>query len=139
MKWFSIFQWVWGMSLPVSLTWLCQSTISCMLRAILNKCTFEFILDGKITLLYQDNMFRNFQYYTKHYISKGSKQILNLYHCLIQWYGAILLSDVKNNLHVIEYYNITIFAPPRGRGRGRGPRPRPPPPLKTVVESFYTT
>ena len=31
--------------------------ISCMLRAILNKCTFEFILDGKITLLYQDNMF----------------------------------------------------------------------------------
>ena len=46
-----------GMPLPESLTWLCQSTISCMLRAILNKCTFEFILDGKITLLYQDNMF----------------------------------------------------------------------------------
>ena len=46
-------------------------------------------------------------------ISKGSKQILNLYHCLIQWYGTILLSDVKNNLHVIEYYNITIFAPPK--------------------------
>ena len=56
-KWFSIFQWVWGMPLPESLTWLCQSTTSCMLRAILNKCTFEFILDGKITLLYQDNMF----------------------------------------------------------------------------------
>ena len=42
-----------------------------------------------------------------------SKQILNLYHCLIQWYGTSLLSDVKNNLHVIEYYNITIFAPPK--------------------------
>ena len=40
---------------------------------------------------------------------------MNLYHCLIQWYGAILLSDVKNNLHVIEYYNITIFAPPKLR------------------------
>ena len=23
----------------------------------IEKCTFEFILDGKITLLYQDNMF----------------------------------------------------------------------------------
>ena len=48
-------------------------------------------------------MFWNFQQYTKQYISKGSKQILNLYHGLIQWYGTSLLSDVKNNLHVIEY------------------------------------
>ena len=55
-KWFSIFQWVWGMPLPESLAWLCRSTVS-TISCILNKCTYEFILDGKITLLYQDNMF----------------------------------------------------------------------------------
>ena len=42
-----------------------------------------------------------------------SKQILNLYCCLIHWYGTSLSSDVKNNLHVIEYYDIATFVPPK--------------------------